>query len=526
MKKLLTFLLVASMIVAMFAVPAAAEEDYVNYQEEFKFIKTAPNINGEVKSGEYGTVPVHSFQDAKDQFIYGTKAGHEHDEYDESDWDVDFYAAWDADNLYMAWVVNTDVHVGMPEKDYDGNGSWSVDGDSNYMWQYSCLQFILTPGVPETGKSGYQTSEWSGNYLEVGLALTAEGTSVRAWWSKPANAPNLDVNEWDAAITRDDDEKITTYEVKIPWSKSGVDQIGNGAQFGLTYAVAAQEYETKRGMIEWQDGCLGGKKADNAAVITLTGNKDIELSENSHEGGGTNANKTEGTLPADAADAVQMIIDGVNVSITGEKAYLYTDPSKISENNNTWAACLLLAPVEGEEGYYEIVESKVGSGEPFSFDSEIEDGMIAYAAHSDGSGVGNARREAVMALGVGDKLGLFGINEDMTDTAYLNAMLYKPAAQGGETSGDTSDDTSDATSDATSEDDTSATTSEDDASTATSEDESAATSTTTSTTTSDDTSATTGDDEGGLGVWLWVIIGVVVLAAAAVVVVIVLKKKQ
>jgi hypothetical protein len=511
------------MIVAMLAIPAAAE-DTVNYEEEFKYTKKAPKVDGKVDKGEYGTRPVHSFKDAKDQFIYGTKAGHEHDGYDESDWDVDFYAAWDEENLYMAWVVNTEVHVGMPEQDYNNDGAWNVEGDSNYMWEYSCLQFILTPGAPESGVKKYQTAEWSGDYLEVGLALTAENNAIRAWWSKPTLSQSLDVNDWDAAIERDDAKKTTIYEVRIPWNKSGVDAFGDGAQFGLTYAVAAQEYKVKRGMIEWQDGCLGGKNADNAAVITLTGNKDVPIQENSKDA--PTENKTEGTLPEAAKDAIQLGIDGVNISISGEKAYLYTDPSVIGENNNTWATSILLKPVEGD--VYEIVETKTGNGATFSFDSEIEDGMIAFSVHSDGSGVGKERSELARALGVGDKLGLFGVDLEKADTTYSNAMFY---VIGGETedpttSEDVSEEVSEDVSTETSEDaNTSTETSEDantstDASTATSEDADASTEASTATSEGD----ATADEEGSL-LWLWIVIGVVVVAGVVVAVVVVSKKK-
>lgn len=511
MKKLLAFLLAATMIVAMFAIPAAAE-DTVNYEEEFKFIKKAPEADGKVEDGEYGTVPVHSFKDAKDQFIYGTKAGHEHDQYDESDWDVDFYGAWDKDYIYMAWVIEAADHVGIPEKDFNGNNSWGEE-DYGYMWMYSCIQFIFTPGAPKDGETAYQTSEYGGDYLEVGLALTAENNPIRIAWSKPVNSPSLDPNEWDAAIVRDDAKKTTTYEVRIPWSKTGVNEIGNGAQFGFTYAVASQEYEVKRGMIEWQDGVLGGKKADKAAVITLTGNKDIQKEENSHEV--PTVTKTEGTLPEAAKDAVQIVIDGVNTSITGEKAYLYTDPSVIGENNNGWATSILLKPVDGEEGVYEVAETKTGSGATFSFDSEIEDGMLAISVHSDGSGVGKDRSEAAKALGVGTKLGLFGVDLEKADTLYSNAMLY---VIGGESTGDTSTEES---TDTSTEESTEASTEE---STETSVEESTATSTEESKATSEDTSAPVVEEEGSL-LWLWIVIGVVVVAGV-VVAVIVLKKKN
>ena len=50
MKKILSFLLVATMLVAMFVMPSAAE-DSVNYEAEFPFVDKAPKIDGTVKKG-------------------------------------------------------------------------------------------------------------------------------------------------------------------------------------------------------------------------------------------------------------------------------------------------------------------------------------------------------------------------------------------------------------------------------------------------------------------------------------------
>ena len=493
MKKLLTFLLVASMIVAMFVVPAAAADDTVNYEEEFDFLEKAPNINGKVEKGEYGVLPVNSYPEDKEQFVDNEGHSARADEIS-----FDFYAGWDADNLYMAWVV-TGPYGGVPEIDHNNDGTAWNDADTGYMWQYSCIQFIFTPGVPESGKTAYQTSDYGGDYLEVGLALTAEGNSAKIAWCKPTAAQALDPNEWTSNIVRDGD--TITYEVAIPWGKSGLSEVGNGAKFGLTYAVAAQEdYNVASGMIEWQNGVLGGKKADNAAVITLTGNEEIEKSEISHEPA-----LQDGALPSDAKDAVLLAIDGVNIGITGEMAYIYNDPSAISGNNNNWATSILLAPVEGEDGYYTVVETKTGSGEAYSFDSEIADGMIAYIAHSDGEGAGADRSAATKALVVGDKVGLFGVDLEAGALTYKNATLYVVPAETGDESSEVVDESSEAVS-------------EEESSEAVSEEESTATSTTTS-------ESTDTTDEESSSAWIWIVIAVVAVVVVVVVVIVIKKKK-
>ena len=498
MKKILAFLLAATLLCAMFVLPSAAA-DNVNYEEEFDFAKRAPSIDGVVKTGEYGTTPIHRYSEAKAQFTNND----DHDDY--NNWDFSFYGVWDKDYVYMAWVVESEIHAGMPEEDQNADGVFD-DADTVYMWPYSCVQFIFTPGKPEAGSGRFQTSQWSGDYLEVGLGLTADGNQIRVAWSKPNNATALNVNDWDAVISRDDAKKTTTYEVRIPWSKSGLTEAGNGAQFGLTYAVAAQEnYESvKKGMIEWQDAILGSKNADNAAVITLTGNEDIKIEQIAPV---EPDKKDEGELPADAEGKTQIIIDGVNASITSEKAYLYTDPAKVVSNNNNWATCLLLAPVEGQEGQYSIVEKQTGNGEPFSFTTEDTTGMIALSVHSAGEegSEGKARRDAVDALEVGDVLGLFGVDFDKADTLYSNSMFYVISSAAGEESTDES--------------------SEAESSEASSEVSSEASSEVSSTVESSVGITSDAEDEGGLGVWLWVIIGVAVVALGAVAAVVLKKKK-
>ncbi len=495
MKKILAFLLTATLLCAMFVLPSAAA-DNVNYQEEFDFAKKAPTVDGVVKTGEYGVTPIHTYSESKSQFTHGD----DHDDY--NNWDFSFYGVWDADYVYMAWVVKSEVHAGMPEEDQNGDGAFN-DADTVYMWPYSCVQFIFTPGAPQAGVTNFQTSEWSGDYLEVGLGLTAEGNQIRVAWSKPNNATALNVNDWDAVITRSGN--TTTYEVRIPWSKSGLKEAGNGAQFGLTYAVAAQEHyeNVKKGMIEWQDGVLGSKNADNAAVITLTGNEEIDIEVIVPD---VEPEKEEGELPEEAKDKVQIVIDGVDKSISSNMAYLYTNASSISANNNNWATSILLVPVEGEDGYYTVEEIKSGDGTAaFSFDSEIKEGMLAISVHTDGTEGSDAtkRLEAAKALELGTKVAFFGIDLDKKDTTYKNSMIYVVDAAEGDESSEVESSEVESSEVESSKVESSKV-----------ESSSAAAS----------SEAPADDDEGGL-LWLWIVIVVVVVAGAAAAVVVLKKKK-
>ncbi|MBP5154959.1 MAG: hypothetical protein J6252_00050, partial [Clostridia bacterium] len=403
MKKILAFILVSVMIVAAFAVTSSA--DKVNENITVQYANVAPNIDGVVEPGEWGKAIVEYRHEYKDDF---DGVLHDHDKYD--DWDFDFYAGWDDEYLYLAWIAYSDVHAGLPVEVKEASGS-------GWMWEFSCVQFILTREAPKNGVTNFQAGgEYSGNYMECGITLMDDGETEKVIWAKFKGGEAITANDWDALVTRDDVKKETHYEVRLPWKASGVPVVGNDKQLGITFAVAAQEiYGTdvpnykignvKPGMLEWQDGILGGKNADAAGVITLAGAPEGHVDVSVEPG------IPEGTLPADfTEESVKLTIESVNTSIQADQSTLITDPSKHTDYNTTYTGLLLLAPVEGEENTYYIVESLSGStGEPLAFESEITDGMIAAAFHGDGTESEAAQRKAT-ALGLepGTKLHLFG----------------------------------------------------------------------------------------------------------------------
>lgn len=419
MKKILAFLLVALTVAAMFVIPASAADDK-NYKVTVPGVRkgqTSPVPDGVVKAGEYvSKTPIHSFSANRSQF------NTDHDEY--GDWDVDFYTCWDADYLYLAWVVHSDIQFGMPSE------KLSAAGGLGNMWEYSCVQFILTPGAPDGTPGKYQTAQWSGNYLECGLTLVDNKDAQKVAWSAPVGLTTMNTNDWDGAIKRDDAAKTTTYEVRIPWKATGVQVKGDNAQFGFTYAVAAQEQYTsvKKGMLEWQDAILGSKNADNAAVMTLE-----PIGEDQTVIVPVDPVLKEGEVPAEVKDATCITLDGLNKAITGEKAYLITKPTKenIASYNTKYALGMLLEPVEGKTNTYKLVEKVQGAAadkEVIEFTTDIKDGMILALIHSDGQKEGAARRDTAAGVEVGSELYLFGVDVAKGEQLYSNAALYVTSA--------------------------------------------------------------------------------------------------
>lgn len=421
MKKIISIALVAIMVAAFLVIPAAAASK--NAQVEIKYSAVAPTVDGVVKAGEYGK-KIHSIDYKNDEFISA---------YD-TDKSVkgDFYMTWTDESLYMAWVVKADNHTPIDlEEDYDNNGK--IDGaDLCHMYMFSCVQFMLSTGAPDASKKTYQKAEWSGNYLEVGLSIQNDGKSKKVAWSKPEGGKTLTVDAWDFSGTRDDAKKTTTYEVRIPWNKSGITKVGNGIKFGLTYAVSDQEqtdplFDAKVGnMAEWQDGIIGGKNMDAGAVITLTGKSNggtIDISQDVPEEL-PDADKTK--IPEGASE---LTIDGVNKSITAEASAIITDIDHIKAYNLKYSYNIVARPVEGKENTYSVVSAEAGpaDGNDPTF-ADIKKGDIILAFHTDGDGeTGYDRKVLAEKLSAGDELVLLGIDLAKEELTHKGALVYTTA---------------------------------------------------------------------------------------------------
>lgn len=514
MKKILAFLLAATMLCAMFVLPSAAASDkpYHNATLNAEIVEgSAPEVDGKVGPTEYGLFPALVYSQNKDQF---TIPNDDHDDY--NDWDLKFYITWDEDNLYMAWVAETEVHNPLPKATFNSDGTiaseeWPDDGSQlGYMWMYSYMQFLITPGAPETGVTSYDS-----NFLEIGLCELADGDVGRVVWAYPKGVTSADIsiNDWEAEVERDDAAKTTTYEVAIPWEMSGVAVSGTDAQFGFAFAVGAQEfYTTKKGIIEWNDAILGGKAPNNAGVITLTGG-DVEQTQQTDT-------LTDGPVPDEAKDAIQLVVDHIDKPIAGEDIALQLDPSV--EINTKWAYAMLLDPVEGKENVYTLVATAQGQGEEVVFE-EYEDDMIILGVHSDGQTeadaadkLGYAEKVAAMSIPVGSELTALYIDFDKAEVEYANAMFYVSKLAAGPDTDDSSTDSSVEDSSAAPSDDDESSKTDD---TSDKDDES-------SNATSGDESTDDDDDKGGFPWIVLVIVGVVVVVAVVVVVIIVAKKKK
>lgn len=406
MKKFFAFLLAAVLLTSMFVVVPAAD-DAVNFAASIPYVEVAPEIDGVINGAEYATaLPQHSFKADPAQFKT------EFDAY--GDWDVEFYSAWDDNNIYFAWKVIHNGHIGfMPENDFNNDGKFDKD-DYNYMWTYTCVQFLLTPGDP-TAKD-YSKGN---NYLEAGLCLTETGSVARTIWYTPTgiNVADVDVNSWKAVIDQTDD--AITYEVAIPKELCSLPKYGTGATFGLTYAVGAQEdFNTKNGMLEWQDACLGNsgvKVPGNCAVVTFTGGNGVEDIYETLE---------EGTLPEEAtAEGIANIaIDRIDFKVGDGECNLITDLEMNYNGANSFNA--LLIPVEGEANTFEVAEIMEAPGVQPEWSVEIPEGSVIVVTNAGLEETLDRYALAYATFTEGAIVKLFGYDVAEGKQLYTNVVIY------------------------------------------------------------------------------------------------------
>lgn len=463
-----------------------------NPEIEIEYTTTAPKLDGVVKLGEYGFAPIHNVDYSTGEFG--------------SDRDVDksikaaFYATWDDDSLYLAWVVDSEL---------DRNYAPVKDGN---LWQHCCVQFLLTTSAPDSETKKFQTAEWSGDYLEIGLCLADDGENYKVCWSMPTTASTmLSTEDWDFAGAWSNG--VMTYECRIPWEKSGVLAVGNDVKIGLAYAIGDQtdinpDDKSSCNMVEWPDAILDGKNADAAAIVTLKGKKDNTVTEVSQSGSGQSTEQLPQitvNIPEDAIEGSSFGTILVNKNMMTSSQVVITD--KNIDRGLSWSTVVLLKPTDKENVY--TVEEVIpnGGGNAISFTNEISDGDIVVALH--GGDDATAETPANKLAGVWSRLEVGSIvtfnGYDLAEGKLTasNPMIYVQPKDSGLPGDESSkpDDNSNTSSEATSSDAESseATSSE----TETSKDESSKTE-----------ESKPEETKGGM-TWLWIVLAVCVVACAA-----------
>ena len=492
---ILSVALVLVMVLAL--VPTTASAVSKNAEYNLSYNNVAPKTDGVVNPNEYSLLPFNSVDYNSDEFMT------EHDA--DKSIKADFYACWDDEAMYLAWVVHSTL-------DQYYSPVYGANELGN-MWQHCCVQVMYTPYHPADAEA-VPEGQYYGDFLEIGATLHEGVNPIKCIWSTGNSLTGIKDGDWDFAgnVVKTATGFDATYEIKLPWSASGLQAVGNGTQIGLGYAIGDQEnFNTvEKNMVEWMDAILGSKQHQNLAIITLAGKDSDEKIEVSEDLGKEEskdlveapANIDTTKIPANAAVVLQQ--PTFNTTIGAGQSTIITDLTILNEKNPVWCANALLRPTDAE-GVYEVVEVVEGSGNPIEFTAETKEGDIALLVHGDDQIEDTTSLEnkaALLALTAGDKVTFLGYDFEHNLKA-ANAVVYYGEKEVEDVS-ELPDESSEAESSAEAE-----------------SSEVAESSATVSNTTDD-------ENEGGskLGLILAIVGGVVAAVVVVVVVVVVLKKKK
>lgn len=211
------------------------------------YAETAPTIDGKWDKGEWADNT--SFEvNQKSQIKKITDwAG-------KDDLSAVIYTAWDYDNFYITAQVKDDVFC---QKD---------TGVS--VWQGDSLQFGLVYGE----ETNIQIGNFGTKYSEFGAAKTPEGDQMYRWMSEDGSKSEGFVENYELAITRDDETQLTTYEMEIPWSEilpKNIKSFDPNRALGFSLLVNDNDGSGRRGWIEYASGIGEGKNTSLFTYLNL-----------------------------------------------------------------------------------------------------------------------------------------------------------------------------------------------------------------------------------------------------------------
>jgi hypothetical protein len=140
---------------------------------------------------------------------------------------------YDNDYFYLTAKIKDNIHA-FPATDVN-------------MWNNDSIQFAISNGLPGEDP----------NYYEYGISQTSAGSQIYRWIAPVGVAKGL-VTNGEVQVTRDEGQKLTVYELALPWSEL-VPIMTDGGVFNFSLLVNDNDGNQRRGFIEWGGGIGDGK---------------------------------------------------------------------------------------------------------------------------------------------------------------------------------------------------------------------------------------------------------------------------
>ncbi|WP_171641976.1 OmpL47-type beta-barrel domain-containing protein [Paenibacillus phytorum] len=146
-----------------------------------------------------------------------------------SDLDGSVWVNWDQDHFYLTATIKDNVHY------------TTVSGAE--IWKNDSLQFAAMAGTPGENLASY----------EFGLSQTPLGPQIYRWLSPNTSVREL-VTNGSLQVSRNEDQKLTVYELALPWSELAPIKPETNGAISFSLLVNDNDGTGRKGYIEWGSG--------------------------------------------------------------------------------------------------------------------------------------------------------------------------------------------------------------------------------------------------------------------------------
>lgn len=146
-----------------------------------------------------------------------------------ADLDGSIWANWDSDSFYLTAKIKDDVH--------------SAPASGEEIWKNDSIQFAMMAGIPGENRG----------YYELGISDTPQGPQIFRWLSPDSGAKGL-VTNGSLQVIRDEVQKLTIYEMALPWSEISQVKPSTNEALSISFLVNDNDGPGRKGYIEWGSG--------------------------------------------------------------------------------------------------------------------------------------------------------------------------------------------------------------------------------------------------------------------------------
>lgn len=150
---------------------------------------------------------------------------------------------WDEDNFYMSADIVDDV--------------FSYNAVEKDMYTNDGFQFGIAPGIPG------ESAEW----YDMGFSQTPAGGQIFSWITPNGVEAGL-IRNGDLKIVRNEENKITRYELTLPWSELSPVVPADGV-FSFSLLLNENDGDGRNGYWEWGSGIGGAKDPKKYRTVQL-----------------------------------------------------------------------------------------------------------------------------------------------------------------------------------------------------------------------------------------------------------------